>query len=330
MRLTLFLLCGLFIVTSCRDDFSLEAPFQDIPVVFAYLDPADDEHFVRVQRLFFGVDGNAEVSATSPDSLYYGPEDATVTVSQGNLGPITLERVDGGDFGLDREDGVFVDDPNVLYRFDRDDLDLRPGNPITIVVDRPGRPAATAVTEAPSPLMIVQPSTSVVIENYRNVQNWRWNASTASRVFDVRLYINVREFFTGDPSQNRDRRLEWVITEQLIPEEDETRVVLQFRNERFWQFLGQALTPDPNVRRVIDDMELVVTAVGGEIEEQLELENANTGITSAQALPVFTNVTNGLGIVTSRTVAVQREISLDPRNLDTLRNGIYTRQLNFQ
>ena len=155
------------------------------------------------------------------------------------------------------------------------------------------------------PIDIVQPSESVVLQNYSTSQNWRWNVTPGTRVFDVRLNINIREFFTGNPTMNGPRTIQWVIRERLVASEGETRVVLNFNNELFWQFLGANLEPIVGVRRVIEDLDLIVTGVGEEIEGQLELEAANSGITSAQTVPTFSNVTNGLGVFTGRTSAQQ-------------------------
>lgn len=332
MRYIFFLLFSVLTLAACRDDFSLEAPYRDIPVVFAYLNDAEDTHYVRVQKAFFGVNGNAELAARVQDSLYYGPEAATVSLQQGEE-TITLNRVNGEDFGQERPEGAFNNSPNILYRFTNSDLNLQPNALVTLRVARPGLEDAVATTRMLGEIEIVQPNPmnpNITLENYRQFQNWRWNVNSNARVFDARLLITVREFFLNDPSQNRDRVLEWVINDKLIPAPGESRVVLQFRNELFWQFLGNNLEENPEVRRVIGRMDMVVTGVGGEVEELIALQNANTGITSAQALPTYTNVENGLGIFTGRTRTVLEGIGLDPRNLDTLRNGIYTRDLNFQ
>ncbi|MEM9836235.1 MAG: hypothetical protein AAF828_07020 [Bacteroidota bacterium] len=327
-NVAIFFLCITFL-QSCRDDFSLEAPYENIPVVYAYLDASENEHFIRVQKAFLGQNGNGELSATVIDSLYYGENEAEVTITQ-NGEEVSLERVNGDDFGISRPEGDFANTPNILYRLPRTLLDLRPELTATIAVKRPGEEDAVAQTLLLGPMSIAQPSTTINIFNYNQNQNWRWDVTPGTRVFDARLYINIREFFLSDPSMNRDVQLEWILSEQLIPDEDETRVVLTFNNERFWQFLNSNLAVNDDVRRSLDDMVLVVTGVGSEIEEELELAAANAGITSAQALPTYTNVENGLGVFTSRTQATLRDIVLDARNNDTLRNGVYTRDLNFQ
>ena len=115
-NLLVLLFLSLLLTTGCRDDFSLEAPYQDIPVVFAYLDAQQEDHYIRVQKAFLGQNGDGELSAGVQDSLYYGPEEATVTIAQGNS-QVVLERVNGNDVGINRPEGVFFSDANILYRF---------------------------------------------------------------------------------------------------------------------------------------------------------------------------------------------------------------------
>lgn len=328
-NLFFLLLVSLTVITGCRDDFSLEAPYQDIPVVFAYLNAEDNLHYVRVQKAFLGQNGDGTLAAAVEDSLYYSADAATVTLTQG-MDEVVLERVNAAELGIERPAGAFFSDANILYRLSRNDLDLRAGNQVTLTIERPGEEDATATTLLLAPIDVILPIDNILIQSFNQAQNWRWNVTPGTRVFDVRLRVNLREFFTNDPSMNRERTVEWAINRQLVAEAGENRVVLQFNNELFWQFLGGALEPIDGVRRVIDDLDLVITGVGDEIQGQLELEAANGGITSAQAIPVYSNVNNGLGIVTSRTFGIVEGISFDSRNLDSLRNGIYTRTLGFQ
>jgi hypothetical protein len=62
----------------------------------------------------------------------------------------------------------------------------------------------------------------------------------------------------------------------------------------------------------------------------LDLENSNAGLTSSQSIPRYTNVVGGQGIYTSRTSEDLDGIRFDDGSLDSLREGQYTRQLNFQ
>ena len=112
----LFAFCFCLIVLSaCRDDFSLEAPAADIPVIYAYLDASAENNFIRVERVFVEAGGDANDAAQIADSIFYDAEDAVVSITSAGR-TVELERVNGEDFGLERDSGPFVTSPNILYR----------------------------------------------------------------------------------------------------------------------------------------------------------------------------------------------------------------------
>ncbi|PHI21818.1 hypothetical protein CEQ90_00595 [Lewinellaceae bacterium SD302] len=322
----------IFTFFSCNDDFELEAPYADIPVVNAYLDINEDDNFVRVQKAFLGAGGNAIISAATPDSLYYNEEGVIVSFGVGNNDPVEMDLVDGADFGIERDTGAFANSPNLLYRVPPS-IELDGGEEISITVNRSGEPDAVAQTTMIGPIDMSFPvdQAGLRLANYAQTLSVRWRVSDAARIFDVSMNIRVREFDVSDPSDNITRTLTWVMAPSFRRESEQNLVQLQVSNEAFWQFLGNALEEDDNVFRQLVDFDIIVTGVGMEVEEAIDLANANGGITSAQSIPVFTNVENGLGLVTSRSSGGSFNLFLEgPGAGDTLRNGVYTGDLGFQ
>ena len=82
--------------------------------------------------------------------------------------------------------------------------------------------------------------------------------------------------------------------------------------------------------RFFDGFDIYVTGAGEELLEFVRVSQANTGITSAQSIPTYTNVSDGLGIFTSRSQVLRSGLQLNSIALDSLREGIFTRDLNFQ
>lgn len=332
MRRLLFALLVLVSISACRDDFELNAPYKDIPVVYAYLNGGEDQNFVRVQKAFLGSDGNAEVASRNADSLYYEENEATVSLSLGGGDPVILERVNGDDLGLARDTGLFANSPNWLYQVPAS-FNLAAGRTVNLTVERPGETAATSSTQILSPMDIRFPSNAmgVVLSSYRGSTNIRWSVGEgAPSVYDIRIFMNIREFNTNNPGTSETKRLEFVVAQNYEPDTDATTVSYSMSNEQFWRFLGNSLEENAAIIRRFEDMDIVVTGVGQEIEDAINLAQANGGITSAQSTPVYSNIANGLGIFTSRVIDTEMGVGLDPRNNDTLRNGIFTAPLNFQ
>ncbi|MEM6395699.1 MAG: DUF4249 family protein [Bacteroidota bacterium] len=318
--------------SACRDDFSLGAPPKDIPIIYAYLDANASENFVRVERAFLDNDGDANDVARIADSLYYGPEQATVSItSNGNT--VILERVNGDDLGLEREPGLFAESPNILYRLSSDDLNLVEGQEAIVTVSTDQGTEATGSTMMLQPLEIRTPDDddSINPENFNQLTTLRIDVNgEEARVFDIRLFHNLREFATDGSGEVTSVRLEQIVETQALRPTDNNILVFRIDNESIWRFLGNSLDPDLPVTRLFDGFDVEVTAAGQEVEDLIDLSNANSGITSSQAPPVFTNVEGGLGVVTSRSSAIRFDVPLSQSSFTELRDGIYTGNLNFQ
>ena len=57
---------------------------------------------------------------------------------------------------------------------------------------------------------------------------------------------------------------------------------------------------------------------------------ANLGITGSQTIPTYTNITDGLGIFTSRSKTVKKGLPLNDQTLEVLKSGDLTKKLNFR
>ncbi len=325
--------CLLLTLNSCKDDFTLEGDFQDIPTAYAYLDAEDSRHFIRVQKAFLESGGNAITNAGIADSVYYGPEDATVilrNVTTGN--ETTMERVDARDFGRNRADGVFTNDPNIAYSVTDADLPLNPRDVIEVLIERPGSETATATTTMLEEIEILRPGSQVRVDNPGRPLIMSWSKGDAASIYDVRVIFNIRELFPQDASMNRDITLTWQVANAYLPGDNATESQVRFEvdPEGFYRFLQANLEVNPNVVRRFQDFDVQVAAAGQEVADLRNLQNANTGITSSGALPRYTNLIGGIGLITSSTRSLKEGIGFDDNSIDSLRDGQFTRELGFQ
>lgn len=326
--LSALVLCG------CRNDFSLEGDFQDVPVAYAFLNANDNRHFVRVEKAFLEAGGDATAIAGIADSIYYGPEDATVILENITRGTSReMERVDARDFGRNRADGIFAQTPNVAYTLTNQELLLRGGNQIRLTVQRPGQPDAVAETSIIDDIEISRPNELVRVEDYGRSLTAVWSKEEGAAIYDVTIFFTIRELYPSDPSRNRTVRLEWPVIAGFVPgaeQNSDSRVSYDIQNERIYQFIGSVLEPDADVTRRFQSFDVRISAAGQEVLDRRNLANANAGITSSQALPRYSNLIGGLGLVTSNTSSIREGIQFDPGSLDSLEDGIYTRDLGFR
>ncbi len=201
-----------------------------------------------------------------------------------------------------------------------------------IIVERPGEEDATATSVIIEDLELANlPITGVYqFGDFSRDTRVEWRANgPAARVFDVRMIIRYRETDPDNPNQRIEKEVEWTLVQNLERDEDVSLQNFRFPNESFYQFLSSELAPLENGTRKFDAINLKITGGGQEIEDYLRIANANIGITSSQEIPVYTNVENGVGIVTSRFQVISEDFGLGSEARDSLYNGVYTKDLNF-
>jgi len=71
----------LILLTTCRNDLELNAPYKEIPTIYAVLNPQDPVQTIRINKVFLG-EGDANVMAKVHDSVNYGPGELTVTLER--------------------------------------------------------------------------------------------------------------------------------------------------------------------------------------------------------------------------------------------------------
>lgn len=332
LRLFVIVSLGIFAL-SCSTDFQIEADWKDVPVVYGLLSLQDTAHYIRVEKAFVEPGGDATKIAQIADSLYY---DAKVLVqlqrvSNGQI--FALQRVDGAAEGYPRQDGPFATVPNILYKISAAAIQLKANEQIKLIINRgetlESVTAQTTVLGAILPRETVPPS-PINMGYDRNI-SFGWDASSAARIFDLRMVLHYRESAPGNPSQLENKTLNWVLVEDLErPDATSDRVTYSIKGEEFYKFLQGNLTPVSDRIRIFDAMDLIITGAGQEVVEQLRISEANTGVTSSQAVPIYTNLSEGRGIFSSKSTGSRLGLTINSASLDSLRNGVYTRNLNFR
>ncbi len=325
----LFFPIFLLFLTCCSTDIQLEGPGNPVPVVYGIINAADTAHYIRIEKVFQTQGGNAERLAQDPQFIYYAEDEMSVFIAKENEMEIPLKRVDGAREGFAREEGPFATAPNILYKIDTRDFRLDGGEKITLKLDfSESHSTAMAETTVLEPVSIsnVSPPSSVNM-GYDRVIRTSWSSGEAAALHLLRWIIRYRE--RQVPEDWEEKVLVWTLSDRIDDTPGASLETMTFRGREFYEFLAAQLIEAPGIQREWLGIEIEVVSMGAEFEEILRLNNAATGITSAQFDPIYSNVTGGIGVFTSRSGAHRKGISLSPVSLDSLRNGSITRGLNF-
>lgn len=327
--LALFLLAGLF--GSCDNDLTLTSDWKEIPVVHGFLNLSDTAQYLRVERAFLDPERPPSEIARIPDSLYF--EGITVQLEDSLTGNrYALKRVEGAAEGYPRQEGLFATQPNYLYKILTDSIPLAADRVFRLIVTaEDGRVITTARTQVVGNYIFQSPPSNVNFFYDRSLQiTWRSDERSA-RVYDVKMLIHFNETVAGDPNGTQKRTLEWPLARSISRPQDLTAIIrLPVAGVGFYRFLQAQLPAQPNIIRQFLSLDLIVDAGGRELFEAIGVSQANAGITGAEFVPSYSNVANGLGLFTSRSRLVGKNYFLTAATLDSLRNGIYTKDLNFQ
>lgn len=314
---------------ACTTDFDLEGDFESLPVVYAFINKQDTAHYIRVERSFLTGGADATQLALDPDNLYF-PNAKVELEKVGTTQKYVLTRVDGNKEGYVREEGPFAKAPNYLYKIKASQLNLKGGETLKVTVTPgEGLTSASAETTVLSDLQSLdRPASPVTMVDYSRSITFAWNAPISARLFDLRLRIHYRESTSNNTFVNKT--LEWPVVKDLERADEELRVAYTITGEQFYKFLASNIDGSVSRRRIFDGFDVLVTAGGKEMADFVRISRANLGITSSQASTKYTNITDGVGVFSSRSSLLRTGLQLSGPSSDSLRLGKFTKLLGFQ
>jgi len=97
----------------------------------------------------------------------------------------------------------------------------------------------------------------------------------------------------------------------------------------FYRNLGQKLESNSLICRELNDVDLVIYAGGEDLLEYINREAANSGITGTQGFSDYTNLSEGLGIISTRFNKRLDSIQFDLDVIEELLINEFTSDLGF-
>lgn len=344
--LLIFLPTLLYFGTSCSNDIDLTADWKDIPVVYGFLAASDSVHYIRVEKAFIDSNTSALDIAQRPDSLYYN--NAVVQVQKVNStdSPLLFQRVDANEEGFTRDQGTFATAPNYIYKYvfpqgesfealSEYELQINRGDNLPLVT---GMTTILDDADIRSPLapnnLNYQP-----FKWGENDNGWAleisWRANPSAALFDVVLLLHIDEHNVNDPNNPTQIDLEWEVDKGLLASEGSnngTIVAMKSRisSESFFSYIKSSFEVNNEVFRRFKGLDIIIRSGGEAIKEYADIGLTNGGITSSQVIPTYTNMSEGFGIIASRNETRFEGHSVSFITQDSLANGSFTEDLNFQ
>lgn len=332
------ILCALaaYLLNSCSNEFDLTAPWKEIPVVYAIISPADTAHYIRVEKAFLDETTSAFTIADIADSIYYPADAINVFLrKKGQTKLYPLNRVDGNIEGIVRDTGIFATSPNWLYKIKPAELDggLQEGSTYELIIRRTnGGPDITAETNIPgafqlsSPLLTQIPPRIDFQGSLGTTIKWRHDANAV--FFNVTLVIRYREEALNGSLLGRDTLYWQVALNELQDKEDATSI--EIIGTEFYSFLNRNIAPATDRRRYFDRLDIIVEGGGREIRDYQLTAQANAGLTGAEIIRTYSNMSEGYGIFTAKNRSVFTGLRIWQPTVDSMNLNSLTSGLNFK
>ncbi len=77
----IFFLLIIFTLTTCKNKLNINAPYKEIPSIYAVLNPQDNIQIIRINKVFLG-EGDANVMAKVADSVNYNADDLSIILQR--------------------------------------------------------------------------------------------------------------------------------------------------------------------------------------------------------------------------------------------------------
>jgi len=326
------------IYPSCSNDIDLTSEWKDIPIVYGLISRSDSANYIRVEKAFIDNDISALELAQNPDSLYYD----NISVQLRSLNPNSpvtydLVRVDGNLEGFVREEGIFADAPNYLYKLALPVGELVGAQEYELVLNRgDNSELVTATALMVDDVEIRDPSNNPTTADAVNWVQYGlkvgWRGSNGAQIFDVTLFLHIEEKDQANPANDRIVTLEWKIEDNLpaVYVNNQVRMDTRLNKIDLFQYLSNRLETNPMVARKFLSFDVLVTGGGEALNDYISAGNANTGITSTQVIPTYSNLSEGYGIFSSKNSTFHEGYVVNGSTIDSIQNNSLTQDLNFQ
>jgi hypothetical protein len=324
-------------VSSCKTELEPNAQWKEIAVIYGILDINEPYQVIKISKAFLNEKTNALDLAKISDSVYFKTEDIDVNIFEFNTKgeQFAIHKLTAFEKG-NREDGVFPSPNQQLYKTDTFKLNENHTYKIELKNNRTGY-VASASTKIVSdfclilPLPVPNPDIPS-INGCNNITNElqgispeskvgiQWNTTKRDGTNSTNNAISYKltlDFYYDeiDGTSIKSQVKSMVLSDNLkIPKL--TKGTYDIEKDVFTDFLKANIdvsNDPPNLVRKAKKVDLIIWAAAEELDTYISVSNAAfTAVTQVQ--PVYTNITNGVGIFSSRF----KKVSHSSLNLSTL------------
>jgi hypothetical protein len=330
----LFLVLSI-LFSACSTDFDVIGDWKETIVVYGLLDQSQSKQYIKINKAFLG-EGNAFEYAQIKDSAQFV-----------NSMSVTLKKIRNGneiasynltpDNTIPKNSGTFYgpDQGNAIYSFNSTG-----GNTLTqdsqyklIIRNNETGSEVTSQTSLVNdfgPLLSPASGAQYAYIASTTNPNYRFSLRFVTAAY-ARLYqVIIRLHYTDSTSAgNVAKTLDWKLGQKTTEKLDGGEELdFGFKGEDYMKFIGSSLSDYSGLyNRKAGNVEIIVVSAADELSTYIDVNKPSTGI--IQEKPEYTNITNGLGLLSARLYKTSFDKPLSGETKDELSGGDYTHCLKF-
>jgi hypothetical protein len=306
---------------SCEEDFEVNAPYQDISVIYGLIDPGQDSIFVKINKAFLG-EGNILEMAKIEDSSSYvkGLEAYIEEWENGNfiksykLDTITISN---------KEQGYFYNPYQLIY--------YTPYEPVTsrdyLLRVNVNNKEIQAHTNLVNNFSIATPSAGSKFIMFRKDTKGKivWTSAKNGKRYEVVIRIHYKEVLFDNPDTVY-KYIDWGMgTKKSVTDKGGEEMIIEYSNDGFYTLIANKIPyQDPSAEgkvkeRYTNDVDFILAVAALDLNTYMEVNEPSSSI--IQERPEYSNITNGIGLFSSRYKSIRTK-KIHPETIQTIKSSL--------
>lgn len=333
MKKNIVLFLSLLFFFSCNNELDINGELRETTIVYGLLNHADTIQYLKIYKAFL-TEENTLIAAGNPENIYYYDSIEVYIETVQTEGSTFYQRIDfDTTTSISKSPGFFSNPYQVLYQ-------SKPGQPMlnneqmyqVVIQNKYTGKKTTATTpliNAPlssNPYKWIAANVGSAVPIFNPFSTFRLEVPNNAAQLELLLEFRYLE---------KDR-LSGEITKKgpIIARLANTKNLkfndffdLSLSGNAFLTAVSQNIAYNPDVIRYDDTSSIVIIVAGEELVRYNEVNSPSLGIVEER--PSYTNVSNGLGLVSCRFHHRYPKIMISKRAVDSLKYSTQTSHLGF-